>query len=80
MANNSNKNDGPAEVQVFELTMDNDEDQDELNRRLKKPGERNPSQPVEGAGQSADSRTIAPRQETTDATDRARQEEQNGDI
>ncbi len=26
-------------VQVFELTMDNPEDQDELNRRLCKPGE-----------------------------------------
>jgi hypothetical protein len=26
-------------VQVFELTMDNPEDQDELNRRLRKPGE-----------------------------------------
>jgi hypothetical protein len=25
--------------QVFELTMDNTEDQDELNRRLRKPGE-----------------------------------------
>ena len=25
-------------VQVFELTMDNPEDQDELNRRLRKPG------------------------------------------
>ncbi|HEY1375842.1 MAG TPA: hypothetical protein VGF55_03575 [Gemmataceae bacterium] len=28
-----------AGVQVFELTMDNTEDQDELNRRLRKPGE-----------------------------------------
>ena len=28
-----------AGVQVFELTMDNPEDQDELNRRLQKPGE-----------------------------------------
>jgi hypothetical protein len=26
-------------VQVFEMTMDNPEDQDELNRRLRKPGE-----------------------------------------
>jgi hypothetical protein len=26
-------------VQVFELTMDNPEDQYELNRRLRKPGE-----------------------------------------
>jgi hypothetical protein len=30
----------PADVQVFELTMDNTENQDELNRRLHKPGER----------------------------------------
>jgi hypothetical protein len=30
-------------VQVFELTMDNPEDQDELNRRLRKPGEAEPS-------------------------------------
>jgi hypothetical protein len=29
-------------VQVFELTMDNPEDQDELNRRLRKPGEAQP--------------------------------------
>ena len=29
----------PAAVQVFELTMNNSEDQDELNRRLRKPGE-----------------------------------------
>jgi hypothetical protein len=28
-----------AGVQVFELTMDNAEDQDELNRRLRKPAE-----------------------------------------
>jgi hypothetical protein len=28
-------------VQVFELTMDNPEDQDELNRRFRKPGEPN---------------------------------------
>ena len=30
---------GAEGVQVFELTMDNPEDQDELNRRLRKPGE-----------------------------------------
>jgi hypothetical protein len=30
---------GAGDVQVFELTMDNTEDQDELNRRLRKPGE-----------------------------------------
>jgi hypothetical protein len=31
-------------VQVFQLTMDNPEDQDELNRRFRKPGE-----PAQGA-------------------------------
>src|SRR5579871_6299952 len=31
-----------GDVQVFELTMDNPEDQDELNRRLRKPGEPDP--------------------------------------
>lgn len=30
---------GVAVGQVFELTMDNPEDQDELNRQLRKPGE-----------------------------------------
>ena len=30
---------GVTGINVFELTMDNPEDQDELNRRLKKPGE-----------------------------------------
>lgn len=30
---------GPGDVQVFEVTMDNDEDQEELNRLLRKPGE-----------------------------------------
>ena len=46
MAKSSNKNYGAADVQVFELTMDNDEDQDELNRRLRKPGEPSPSAPA----------------------------------
>ena len=32
-------------VQIFELTMDNPEDQDELNRRLRKPGESDPGAP-----------------------------------
>jgi hypothetical protein len=38
----SQKPDQPSSaggVQVFELTMDNPEDQDELNRRLRKPSE-----------------------------------------
>jgi hypothetical protein len=39
MPSNENKTSGVAEVQVFELTMDNAEDQDELNRRLRKPGD-----------------------------------------
>ena len=33
-------------IQVFELTMDNPEDQDELNRRLQKPGEPDRSPPT----------------------------------
>jgi hypothetical protein len=36
-----NQTAGGAGIQVFELTMDNPEDQDELNRRLQKPGEPN---------------------------------------
>ncbi len=36
----------PAGIQVFELTMDNPEDQDELNRRLHKPGESGHSLPA----------------------------------
>jgi len=39
MDKKDNKTSGAGEVQVFELTMDNPEDQDELNRRLRKPGE-----------------------------------------
>ncbi len=39
MAKNSERTTGPTDVQVFELTMDNNEDQNELNRRLRKPGE-----------------------------------------
>ncbi|MBY0522220.1 MAG: hypothetical protein K2R98_02415 [Gemmataceae bacterium] len=33
-------------IQVFELTMDNPEDQDELNRRLRKPGESDSGAPL----------------------------------
>jgi hypothetical protein len=39
------KTSGAGEIQVFELTMDNTEDQDELNRRLRKPGEHDHSSP-----------------------------------
>jgi hypothetical protein len=41
-ANQTSKTGG---VQVFELTMDNREDQDELNRRLRKPSEPDPCLP-----------------------------------
>jgi hypothetical protein len=39
MGKKENKTSGPGKVQVFELTMDNPEDQDELNRQLRKLGE-----------------------------------------
>jgi hypothetical protein len=39
MSQNANQPSSTGEVQVFEVTMDNPEDQDELNRRLRKPGE-----------------------------------------
>ena len=39
MGKNDNQTSGTAGVQVFELTMDNPENQDELNRLLCKPGE-----------------------------------------
>lgn len=39
MAENEKQFRTPAGIQVFELTMDNPEDQDELNRRLRKPSE-----------------------------------------
>jgi hypothetical protein len=41
MRKKANQASGAAEIQVFELTMDNPEDQDELNRRLRKPDEPN---------------------------------------
>ena len=34
-----NKSSGAGKAQVFEVTMDDAEDQDELNRRYRKPGE-----------------------------------------
>ena len=39
MRKKANQASGAGSVQVFELTMDNPEDQDELNRRFRKPGE-----------------------------------------
>ena len=41
MGKKENQTSGAAGGQVFELTMDNPEDQDELNRQLRKPGEPN---------------------------------------
>ena len=39
MAKKEKQTAGTAGVQVFELTMDNPENQDDLNRQLRKPGE-----------------------------------------
>jgi hypothetical protein len=39
-------------IQVFELTMDNPEDQDELNRRLRKPGVSDPGAPPKNGSAS----------------------------
>ena len=46
MSQSANQPSRAGGVQVFELTMDNPEDQDELNRRLRKPG--NPTRRVPG--------------------------------
>ena len=47
-------------VQIFELTMDNTEDQDELNRRLRKPGEPGPCSPTQTARTSDGNSTAEP--------------------
>jgi hypothetical protein len=39
METNCERTSDSTGVQIFELTMDNDEDQDELNHRLRKAGE-----------------------------------------
>lgn len=49
MSQKSNQRSSAGGVQVFELTMDNPEDQDELNRRLRKPGEVEPSASAKNA-------------------------------
>lgn len=46
MAKKENQSAGKAKVQVFELTMDNPEDQDDLNRQFHKPGEPDCSPPT----------------------------------
>lgn len=43
MAKPENQAADNSAIQVFELTMDNPEDQDELNRKLHKPGETTPA-------------------------------------
>jgi hypothetical protein len=50
----ANQTSAAGGVQVFELTMDNPEDQDELNRRFRKPGEadRSPSAKTRRTNQS----------------------------
>ncbi len=55
MGKKDNKTSGANGVQVFELTMDNPENQDELNRQLRKPGEPAPCPPANfgGAGRPA---------------------------
>ena len=45
MSRNANQPSSTGGIQVFELTMDNPEDQDELNRRLRKPSEPEPGAP-----------------------------------
>jgi hypothetical protein len=45
-------------VQVFELTMDNPEDQDELNRQLRKPGESNSSNSAAMLGRGVNGESI----------------------
>ena len=57
MAGDENQLAGLTGVQFFELTMDNTEDQDDLNRRLRKPGESNG--PTTAVGRQADQRASA---------------------
>jgi hypothetical protein len=54
MRKQANQTSDAGGVQVFELTMDNPEDQDELNRRLRKPRRqnRNPSPKTKGPAQN----------------------------
>lgn len=61
MGNNDVKTSGTGEVQVFELTMDNPEDQDELNRRLRKPGESDHGASANGVGADAETTTELPK-------------------
>jgi hypothetical protein len=58
MRKKANPTAGAGGVQVFELTMDNTEDQDELNRRLRKPGEPDPDSPPK-TGRTPQGKTTA---------------------
>jgi hypothetical protein len=58
MSEQANRTSGAGGVQVFELTMDSLEDQDELNRRLRKPGEPDPGPPP-NIGRTAHSESTA---------------------
>ena len=53
MRKKDNQTSGAVKVQVFELTMDNPENQDELNRRLHKRNEPDKVPPREERAQSA---------------------------
>ncbi len=46
MGKKDNQSTGTTGGQVFELTMDNPEDQDELNRQLHKPGKLDYNRPA----------------------------------
>lgn len=50
MGKKDNQTSGTAGVQVFELTMDNPEDQDELNHRFHKPSDPARSPPAKIGG------------------------------
>lgn len=62
MRKKANPTSSAGGVQVFELTMDNSEDQEELNRRLRKPGEPEP-------GPSPRVENTTQRESTTASTD-----------
>ena len=50
MGKKENRTTDAARGRVFELTMDNPENQDELNRRLRKPGESRSNPPAKIKG------------------------------
>lgn len=60
MSQKPNQPSSGGSIQVFELTMDNPEDQDELNRRLRKPGDAE-------AGRSPEDGHASPSEPTVEA-------------